>query len=58
MQTRNRLKPQHEAVKQLLKKYPQFVKINKTRKSGYPEIRLRDSIKKASITRKKKSKLT
>jgi cellulose synthase/poly-beta-1,6-N-acetylglucosamine synthase-like glycosyltransferase len=58
MQTRNRLKPQHEAVKQLLKKYPQFVKINKTRKSGYPEIRLRDSIKQPSITRKKKSKLT
>ena len=51
MQTRNRLKPQHEAVKKLLKKYPEFVTVNKTRKSGYPEIRLRD-------TRKMKSKLT
>ena len=34
---------------ELLKKYPEFVTVNKTRKSGYPEIRLRD-------TRKKKSK--
>ena len=42
MQTRNRLKHQHVAVKALLKKYPQFVKSNPTRKSGFPEIRLAD----------------
>lgn len=42
MQTRNRLKHQHVAVKSLLKKYPQFVKSNPTRKSGFPEIRLAD----------------
>jgi glycosyltransferase involved in cell wall biosynthesis len=42
MQTRNRLKHQYVAVKALLKKYPQFVKSNPTRKSGFPEIRLND----------------
>lgn len=42
MQTRNRLKHQQVAVKALLKKYPQFVKSNPTRKSGFPEIRLAD----------------
>ena len=50
MQTRNRLKHQHVAVKALLKKYPQFVKSNPTRKSGFPEIRLADR----RITKKKR----
>lgn len=50
MQTRNRLKHQHVAVKALLKKYPQFVKSNPTRKSGFPEIRLADR----RLTRKNK----
>jgi hypothetical protein len=50
MQTRNRLKHQHVAVKALLKKYPQFVKSNPTRKSGFPEIRLADR----RVTRKNK----
>lgn len=42
MQTRDRHKPQEEAVKALLKRYPQFVTRNPTRKSGFPEIRLKD----------------
>jgi len=50
MQTRNRLKHQHVAVKALLKKYPQFVKSNPTRKSGFPEIRIADR----RITQKKR----
>jgi hypothetical protein len=55
MQTRDRLKPQQQAVKALLKEYPQYVKINTTRKSGFPEIRLRDSTEKEkNITRRKK----
>ena len=47
MQTRNRLKHQQVAVKALLNKYPDFVKINTRRKSGFPEIRL------AGITRRR-----
>jgi hypothetical protein len=50
MQTRNRLRHQQVAVKTLLKKYPDLVKANPTRKSGFPEIRLADR----RITRKKK----
>lgn len=50
MQTRDRLKPQQEAVKALLKKYPQFVKVNPTRKSGFPEIRLVDMREKMATT--------
>jgi hypothetical protein len=42
MQTRKRLGHQQVAVRALLKKYPQFVKSNPTRKSGFPEIRLVD----------------
>ena len=49
MQTRNRLKHQHAAVKALVKKYPDFVKSNPTRKSGFPEIRIADR----RVTRKK-----
>jgi hypothetical protein len=56
MQTRDRLKPQQQAVKALLKDYPQYVKINTTRKSGFPEIRLRDSTEKAKNTTRKKKK--
>jgi hypothetical protein len=50
MQTRDRLKHQHAAVKALVKKYPQFVKSNPTRKSGFPEIRIADR----RLTRKKR----
>ena len=50
MQTRNRTKHQHAAVKALLKKYPQFVKSNPTRKSGFPEIRIADR----RVTQKKR----
>jgi cellulose synthase/poly-beta-1,6-N-acetylglucosamine synthase-like glycosyltransferase len=43
MQTRkNRHKLQLAAVKALSKKYPKFVKVNTTRKSGFPEILLAD----------------
>ena len=48
MQTRNRLRHQQVAVKALLKKYPDLVKVNTRRKSGFPEIRL------AGATRKKR----
>lgn len=41
MQTIDRRKPQEAAVKALLKKYPQYVTRNPTRKSGFPEIRLK-----------------
>ena len=34
---------QEKAVEYLLKEYPDWVKRNPTRKSGYPEIRIRDS---------------
>jgi hypothetical protein len=51
MQSRsNRLKHQHAAVKALAKKYPDFVKANTTRKSGFPEILLSDR----RITQKKR----
>ncbi len=36
----NRLKKQEEAVKWLVDKYPEYVRPNPNRKSGYPEIRL------------------
>ena len=50
MQTRsNRLQHQQAAVKALAKKYPDFVKVNNTRKSGFPEILLADR----RITKKK-----
>lgn len=56
MQTRNRLKPQHAAVKALLKKYPNYVKLNPTRKSGFPEIRLVDKTKQTSHQTRRKSR--
>jgi hypothetical protein len=37
----NRVKKQEKAVEWLLKTYPEYVKRNPTRKSGYPEIRIR-----------------
>ena len=49
MQTRNRLKHQQVAVKALLKKYPDFVRTNTRRKSGFPEIRLA-----VGVTKKKR----
>jgi len=50
MQTRNRLKHQHVAVKALLRKYPQFVKSNPKRIYRFPEIRIDDR----RITQKKR----
>jgi hypothetical protein len=41
-----RRKKQETAVKWLLKKYPDWVTLNPTRKSGFMEIRLRDKKKK------------
>jgi hypothetical protein len=50
MQSRsNRRELQHTAVKALAKKYPDFVKANHTRKSGFPEILLKDR----RVTKKK-----
>lgn len=40
---------QEEAVKFLLKTFPEWVKRNPTRKSGFPEIRIKDSKKKETI---------
>jgi hypothetical protein len=48
MQTRkNRRTLQLAAVKALSKKYPNFVKVNTTRKSGFPEILLSDTKEKS-----------
>ena len=44
MQEEDRKEKQNEAVKTLLKRYPQFVTQNHSRKSGYPEIRIRDRV--------------
>lgn len=41
----DRHKRQEDSVKFLLKEYPDWVKVNPTRKSGFVEIRLRDSKK-------------
>lgn len=41
----DRKQRQEDSVKFLLKKYPDWVKLNPTRKSGFAEIRLRDSKK-------------
>jgi hypothetical protein len=54
MQTRKRLRFQQAAVKALVKKYPEFVKVNPGRKSGFPEIRLADR----RVTRKKHEEKT
>jgi hypothetical protein len=58
LQFGNRLEREHKTIKAMMKKYPGWIKENPTRKSKMPEIRLVDPTKKASITRKKKSKLT
>lgn len=50
MQEENRKEKQKIAVAQLLKRYPDFVKENPKRKSGYPEIRLRTVKSKVSNT--------
>jgi cellulose synthase/poly-beta-1,6-N-acetylglucosamine synthase-like glycosyltransferase len=49
-----RHKMQKDSVRYLTKKYPQYVKINTTRKSIYPEIRLVDTTKQKNVTRKNK----
>lgn len=51
-----RKKKQEHAVKFLLKKFPQFVALNPTRKSGFMEIRLRDMRKKIEEEKQKKKK--
>jgi len=51
MQEGDRLKKQRTTVKAMLKRWPQYIKMNPRRKSGYPEILL---IKHANQTRKKK----
>ena len=44
MQEEDRKEKQNEAVEILLERYPQFVTQNPSRKSGYPEIRIRDKV--------------
>jgi len=51
MQEGDRLKKQRKTVKAMLKRWPQYIKMNPRRKSGYPEILL---IKHANQTRKEK----
>jgi hypothetical protein len=48
LQFGNRLKREHKTIKAMMKKYPGWIKLNPTRKSKMPEIRLTDP------TRKKK----
>lgn len=40
-----RVKKQEVAVKELIKRYPQYVKVNPRRKSGFPEIIIKDTDK-------------
>lgn len=40
MQEGDRAAKQRATVKKMLKKWPQYIKLNPTRKSGYPELRL------------------
>ena len=49
-----RRKKQEEAVKFLLKEYPNYVRLNPTRKSGFMEIRIADKTKKEKEKEKEK----
>lgn len=49
LQEGNRLARERKTVKAMLKKWPQYIKMNTRRKSGYPEIRL---INPRGVTRK------
>uniref|UniRef100_A0A6C0DP51 Glycosyltransferase n=1 Tax=viral metagenome TaxID=1070528 RepID=A0A6C0DP51_9ZZZZ len=51
MQEGNRKAKQKKTVKAMLKKWPQYIKENPSRKSGYPEIRL---LKQKNVTKKAK----
>jgi hypothetical protein len=51
LQEGNRLAREKRTVKAMIKKWPQYIKLNPTRKSGYPEIRLRNQTKKLSTKR-------
>jgi hypothetical protein len=52
LQFGNRLKREHQTIKRMMKKYPGWIKLNPTRKSKMPEIRLVDPTKKGKKTRK------
>lgn len=51
LQEGNRLAREKKTVKAMLKKWPQYIKQNPSRKSGYPEIRL---LKQTNVTKKLK----
>jgi hypothetical protein len=53
LQEGNRLERQRKTVKAMLKKWPQYIKMNPRRKSGYPEIRLVEPKADINKTRKK-----
>jgi hypothetical protein len=58
LQFGNRLKREHATIKRMMKKYPGWIKLNPTRKSKMPEIRLMDpesaAKKEKNVTRKKR----
>jgi len=54
LQFGNRLKREHQTIKKMMKKYPGWIKLNPTRKSKMPEIRLMDPTKTKTVTRKKR----
>ena len=55
LQLGNRLKKERRTVKGLMKKYPGWIKLNPTRKSKMPEIRLINPLKPQSKTQKKRA---
>ena len=55
LQFGNRLKREHKTIKAMMKKYPGWIKLNPTRKSKMPEIRLMDPTKQKNTTRRKKT---
>jgi hypothetical protein len=60
MQEGDRAGKQRKTVKAMIKKWPQYIKMNPRRKSGYPEILLvkpkEEKPKAGNITRKVKRK--
>ena len=54
LQEGNRLSRERKTVKAMLKRWPQYIKMNPRRKSGYPEIRLVDPA--ASVTSKRSTR--
>ncbi len=55
LQFGNRLKREHDTIKKMMKRYPGWIRVNPTRKSKMPEIRLVDPTKgeAKNVTRKK-----